>query len=42
MSFLLRMIRISRTAKKSNEIVLPEADTTRSFINRIRKPYATT
>ena len=34
------MLRISWTAKKSNETVLREADTTRSLINRIRKRQA--
>ena len=34
MWFLRRMQRISWTAKKSNETVLQEAETTRSLINR--------
>ena len=39
MWFLRRMLRISWTAKKSNETVL--CDTARSPINRIRKRQAT-
>ena len=35
MWFLRRMLRISKTAKKSNETVLRESDTTRALINRI-------
>ena len=41
MWFLRRMLRISWTAKKSIESMLREADTTTSFINRIRKHQAT-
>ena len=41
MWFLQRILQISLTAKKSNKIVLWEADTTRSLINRIRKCLAT-
>ena len=37
MWFLQRMLRISWIAKKSNQTVLREADTTGSLINRIRK-----
>ena len=36
MWFLLGILRISWTAKKSNETMFGEADTTRSLINRIR------
>ena len=41
MWFLQRMLRISRTAKKSNETFLQEAETTRSLVNRIRNCQAT-
>ena len=41
MWFLQRMLRISWTAKKSNETELREANTTRSLTNRIRKRQAT-
>ena len=41
MSFLRRMLLSSWIAKKPNEIVLREADTTRSLTNRIRKLQAT-
>ena len=41
MCFLWRMLRISWTAKKSNETVLRKANERRSFINRIRKCQAT-
>ena len=34
MWFIWRMLRISWTAKKVNETVLQEADTTRSLTNR--------
>ena len=37
MWFFQRMLRISWTAKKSNETVLREADTIKSPINRMRK-----
>ena len=40
MWFFRRMLRISWTAKKSNETVLREADKTRSLINRICKCQA--
>ena len=41
MLFLSRMLQISMTAKKLNETVLLEADTTRSLINRICKRQVT-
>ncbi|GFR96371.1 hypothetical protein ElyMa_006296100 [Elysia marginata] len=39
--FWRRMLRIPWTAKKTNEEVLNETETTRSLINRIRKRQAT-
>ena len=41
MWFLQRILQISWTVKKSNEIVLREVETTRSFIKRIHKCQAT-
>ena len=41
MQFHRRMLRISWTAKKSNEAILREADRTRSLINRVRNRKAT-
>ena len=41
MWFLRRMLRVSKSAKKSNETVLLEAGTTRSLINRINKCQGT-
>ncbi|GFO35529.1 endonuclease-reverse transcriptase [Plakobranchus ocellatus] len=41
MWFLRRMLRISCTAKKTNDTVLEEAHTTRLLISKIRKRQAT-
>ncbi|GFN78527.1 endonuclease-reverse transcriptase [Plakobranchus ocellatus] len=41
MWFLRRMLRISWTAKKTNDTVLEEAHTTRLLISKIRKRQAT-
>ena len=41
MWFLRRMLRIPWTAKKTNEMVLKEAETNRSLMQKIRKQQAT-
>ena len=41
MWFLRRILQISRTAKKSNETVLREADSTKSLVKRILIHHAT-
>ena len=41
MWFLRRMLRIPWTAKKTNEMVLKEAETNRSLVQKIRKQQAT-
>ena len=41
MWFLRRMLRIPWTAKKTNEMVLKEAETKRSLVQKIRKQQAT-
>ena len=41
MWFLRRMLRIPWTAKKTNEMVLKEAESNRSLMQKIRKQQAT-
>ena len=41
MWFMRRMLRIPWTVKKRNEMVLKEAETNRSLVQKIRKQQAT-